>query len=54
MTTESQCLSIRARIAKLEAYITNNPHISTVEREQLEELKREQREQQSGPIDVLY
>jgi len=50
----TQSPSIGERIAKLEDYITRNPRTSTVEQEQLEELKREERKQQSGPQDVLY
>jgi hypothetical protein len=54
MNTENRPLTIPERKAKLEEYIRKNPHTSTDEKERLEELEREYREQESGPIDVLY
>jgi hypothetical protein len=45
--------NLQERTAKLEEHIRKNPNSSTVEKEQLEELEKEKREQDSD-TDVKY
>lgn len=47
MKNDDTALTIQQRIAILEEYIQKNPHASAVEREQLQELKEQQRKMNS-------